>query len=126
LRDAETALRLRQESGDTPARIGEAEGTLAWALAMNLKLRRALEQARSGVQNLQAKRSSGFYVRAMRKLGVIEAANLHFRHSLDTLGKALAIAEDLNFADQTRQLRRWIRRVHIAARIIRLDWSGRP
>jgi hypothetical protein len=123
LRDAGTALRLRQESSDTPARIGEAEGTLAGALAMNFRLVAALERSRSGVEKLRASPSTGFTIRAMKTLGVLEAANLRFRDSLAKLAEALAIADALNLADQRRQLRTWTQRIHVAARVIPLDWS---
>jgi len=123
LRDAKTALRLREQVGDTPARIGEAEGTLAWALAANLRLRRALEYARSGVRKLRTSPPSGFTIRAMRKLGVLQAANLRFADALATLAEATALADNLKFIDQASQLRTWTRRVRRASRLIRFDRS---
>lgn len=123
LHDAETALRLREQVDDTVARIGEAEGTFSWALAANLRLGRALEYARTGLVKLRASKPTGFTIRGMKRLTVLQAANLQFEDALATLSEATALADTLKIIDQASQLRTWTRRIRKAARLIPFDRS---
>jgi hypothetical protein len=124
LHDAKTALHLREQAHDTPSRLGEAEGTLAWALAANLRLQRALDYATRGVAKLRTSPPTGFTIRAMRKLGILQAANLRFKDALSTLDEATVLADDLKFMDQASQLRAWTRHVRRVTRLLRVDCSG--
>lgn len=105
--DYERTLALRLGAEDASQQeIGDAMSELGFALVFAGRIRRGLAMMEEGVARLEGGASSGFLVRAKRKLGrAYLVAAAPFR-ALETLAEAHEIATQYDFLDQVGQIDR--------------------
>ncbi len=101
IEDYRRALHLRRSvEGAEQAVIGESMSELGFALVRNRRSREGLDLMERGLELMMTGPTTGFVVRARRKLGRAYAMNGAPRRALGELAAAYQVAVDHGMADQ--------------------------
>lgn len=102
--DYERVVRLRQEAGETPNRIGEAEADLGMAYFWQGKIHKARNLLEAGVAKLESSGDIPFTIRALRKLCLFHILTFKRKEASAIYDRANALASKHEVGGQTLQL----------------------
>jgi tetratricopeptide (TPR) repeat protein len=100
VRDYEQVLQWRERLGMGPGRIGEAMAELGFGYFRQRKIRKALDYMERGVALMREEETSGFLLRGMRKLAIVNAANLRFARAWKVWQEQRSLAQKVRMYDQ--------------------------
>jgi lipopolysaccharide biosynthesis regulator YciM len=107
VRDHERMVELRAAQPTETSALGEALAELGWTYAWAGRLGKAKQHLSRGVallceQAVTSPMQAGFRIRALRKLGAVQALTIDFRGSRRSIAEARSLARQYLVPDQMR------------------------
>lgn len=100
VRDYEQVLKWREHLGMGPVKIGDAMAELGFGYFRQRKLRKGLDYMEHGVRLMREEGTSGFLLRGMRKLAIVNAFNLRVMRAWKLWQEQRRMAQKVRMYDQ--------------------------